>query len=277
MNLEQLMGNPYAWLFLSFCTIFSVIYAVYMGIKSKEKKQISYSMTTNEIVRSGKDIIPGFQISYCNQTISNLTITRFAIWNSGNRLLNLTDIVETMPLSITSKENGAEILDASIIKYSEKSNKFSVNKKNSHCVEISFDYMDTQEGIILQILHTGSANDIYFTGKIKGGKKLKNIGNDCFLFKQIETKKELSGLIIASGFIACFSMLIVHFLYFIGIIPDTVIEESIVFNANANPSLFLTIMDVLSLIIASMCYMLLKRDFHLNIPSTLRDSVEYKN
>lgn len=54
MNLEELMDNPYAWLILSVCTIFSVIYAIYAGVKGKEKKEISYIVNTYEIVRAGK-------------------------------------------------------------------------------------------------------------------------------------------------------------------------------------------------------------------------------
>lgn len=39
MNLEQLMDNPYAWLILSVCTVLSVIYAIYAGVKVKKRKK----------------------------------------------------------------------------------------------------------------------------------------------------------------------------------------------------------------------------------------------
>lgn len=57
MNLEELMDNPYAWLILSVCTVFSVIYAIYAGVKGKEKKEISYIVNTHEIVQAGKNMI----------------------------------------------------------------------------------------------------------------------------------------------------------------------------------------------------------------------------
>ena len=192
MNLEELMDNPYAWLILSVCTVFSVIYAIYAGVKGKEKKEISYIVNTHEIVQAGKNMIPEFQISYRGQTIDDLTVTRFAIWNSGNRLLNSNDIVDTKPLSITSNDDGPHILDASIIKRSEESNKFTIDKKSAHCAELQFDYIDKQDGIIVQILHTGSAKNISLSTLIKGGKKLKNVEKRTTVIKNKKVFKIIS-------------------------------------------------------------------------------------
>ena len=189
MSLEQLMDNPYAWFILSACTIFSVIYAIYTGAKGKEKKEISYIVNTHQIVQKGKNMIPEFHMSYREQAIEDLTVTRFAIWNSGNRLLNSNDIVDTKPLSITSNDNAANILDVSIIKQSEESNKFTVDKKTPHCAELQFDYMAKLDGIIVQILHTGAIDDISLSGLIKGGKKLKNAEKNILTIKNTKILK----------------------------------------------------------------------------------------
>lgn len=277
MNLEELMGNPYAWLILSVCTVFSVIYAIYAGVKGKEKKEISYIVNTHEIVQAGKNMIPEFQISYRGQTIDDLTVTRFAIWNSGNRLLNSNDIVDTKPLSITSNDDGPDILDASIIKRSEESNKFTIDKKSAHCAELQFDYIDKQDGIIVQILHTGSAKNISLSTLIKGGKKLKNVEKRTTVIKNKKVFKIISTVL--TGIEMLFLLTITMAITFerFGLIQDEAFSKFMQSDPKWNPFVLVAIMDVLCVIATMMYFRLLKKLFHLNVPSSLRDSIEYNS
>lgn len=277
MNLEELMDNPYAWLILSVCTVFSVIYAIYAGVKGKEKKEISYIVNTHEIVQAGKNMIPEFQISYRGQTIDDLTVTRFAIWNSGNRLLNSNDIVDTKPLSITSNDDGPDILDASIIKRSEESNKFTIDKKSAHCAELQFDYIDKQDGIIVQILHTGSAKNISLSTLIKGGKKLKNVEKRTTVIKNKKVFKVISTVL--TGIEMLFLLTITMAITFerFGLIQDEAFSKFMQSDPKWNPFVLVAIMDVLCVIATMMYFRLLKKLFHLNVPSSLRDSIEYNS
>lgn len=277
MNLEELMDNPYAWLILSVCTVFSVIYAIYAGVKGKEKKEISYIVNTHEIVQAGKNMIPEFQISYRGQTIDDLTVTRFAIWNSGNRLLNSNDIVDTKPLSITSNDDGPDILDASIIKRSEESNKFTIDKKSAHCAELQFDYIDKQDGIIVQILHTGSAKNISLSTLIKGGKKLKNVEKRTTVIKNKKVFKIISTVLtgIEMLFLLTITMAIIFERF--GLIQDEAFSKFMQSDPKWNPFVLVAIMDVLCVIATMMYFRLLKKLFHLNVPSSLRDSIEYNS
>lgn len=275
MNLEELMDNPYAWLILSVCTVFSVIYAIYAGVKGKEKKEISYIVNTYEIVRAGKNMIPEFQISYRGQTIDDLTVTRFAIWNSGNRLLNSNDIVDTKPLSITSNDDGPAILDASIIKRSEESNKFTIDKKGAHCAELQFDYMDKQDGIIVQILHTGSIDGISLSGLIKGGKKLKNTEMRTRILKNKKISKKVSAVCICVEAAILLAITVAFTFEILNLIPGDAFYKFMFSGPELNPLFPVAIMDILSVIMTIMCYQLLKKVFHLNIPAALRDSIEY--
>lgn len=274
MNLEELMNNPYTLLILSVCTVFSVIYAIYAGIKSKEKKEISYISNTYKIVRAGKNIIPEIQISYRGQAIEDLTVTRFAIWNSGNRLLNSNDTVDIKPLSIISNDDGPDILDASIIKQSEVSNKFTVNKKNSHFVELKFDYMDRKDGIILQILHTGDIHDISFTGLIKGGKKLKNAENNILLIKNKKIIKTISILLIGIEMLLVLTVMLAFIFEKFGVIQ---VSNFMLLDPKLNTFVSLAITGMLFVIAIIMYYRLLKKIFYINVPSALRDSIKYNS
>ena len=92
-------------------------------------------------------------------------------------MINITDIVGKT-LKIECKLD--EILDTQIIKQSDNSNQFEILKVTSTNIEFVFDYMDSGEGVRLQILHTGSGSDLNFICKIKGGKIIR----DCSKIKK---------------------------------------------------------------------------------------------
>ena len=234
--------------------IFSVIYAIYVGIKGKEKKEISYIVNTYEIVRAGKNMIPKFQISYCGHDIDNLTVTRFVIWNSGNKLLNHTEIVDTKPLSITSNDDGPDILDASIIRYSEESNKFTVKKTSSHCAELKFDYMDKRDEIIVQILHTGSAKNISLSGLIKGGKKIKNAEKSILVLKNKKLYKIISAILISVQTLCILTIALVHTFEQFGLIQNEAFSKFLLSDYKLNPFVSVIIVDVLCVIIVIIYY-----------------------
>lgn len=173
--LSELMSNPFAWFLLSLCTIFSVMFAIYTWIVGNKKKEISVDYFSNEIIRQGKQPIPKLEIKFEDKIIQELSSTIFYIWNSGNDIINRQDMVVTKGLKIGSAKS--QILDAQIIKQSDESNAFNISKCTSEIVEIEYDYIDSGEGVKLQILHTGSGNELFVEGKIKGGKAMRNCAN----------------------------------------------------------------------------------------------------
>lgn len=220
MNLEQLMQNKYAWLILSICTILSCIYGIFISIKSREKKQISYLINTYKIINAGENVIPKIEILYDGKYIRDLTVSRLVIWNSGNKLLNGDDIVDTKPLSVVAESDKVDILDVSIVKYNEEANKFRVDMRDSHHAEIKFDYVDKRDGIVIQILHTGSYDDIFIRGKIKGGKKLRNIEKHNDIIKNDKVRKYIYVIDICIATITIISLTVLLILDYIGSIPD---------------------------------------------------------
>jgi len=180
--LEKLMDSPIAWGILSLLAIFSTLFAIYTWIAGKKYKRFSVSCKTNEIIISGKTQIEKLNIKYDGYDIPDLSSSKFYIWNSGNTVIYPTDIVISRPLCIKNSGN-LKILDAQIIRNSEEANNFSITKTGDSFVELSFDYVDHGEGVVLQILHTGLSNDLELDCKIIGGKEIF----DCSPFKR---KKE---------------------------------------------------------------------------------------
>lgn len=175
--LEKLMESPFAWAFLSIITIVSLGYSMICNHRNKEKLEFSYCLKSNSLIRKKKSKFEKLSIEYDGQQIDDLCVSKFTVWNSGNKTINCTDIVESKELTV-SVNNECRVLDVELIACSEKTNNFLVEIEDEHTVKIPFEYVDKKEGVVIQIIHTGTDEDIQIDCKIKGGKPVKNIVNE---------------------------------------------------------------------------------------------------
>lgn len=275
MKLSDLMINPYMWLFLSVCTIGGFGYAIYSRLADKRKKEFSYVKKSYKIIEEGKSCIKELKVSYGSRNIENLSITKYAIWNSGNEVINCIDIVKDRPLEIqSSNKNSTVILDARIIMKSDESNKFEITNVKDDSVTIKLDYVDPKEGIVVQIVHTGISENIELKGKIKGGKKLKNI-SEKRLGKTVNRKKRNKFLIFCMA-IYIFLLLIIWGVSFgcaWGIFPADIFQNDNL-NNMAISRFYIICTGVLLLWVIHMLWHRIKYLYNINIPSKLRDSLE---
>lgn len=170
---EQFKSSTLAWLILSFVAIFSLGWAIYSHFSTSKKKQFSVAFSSFEVIKHGKNKVQNLKLMFNENAINNLTISKFAIWNSGNKVINSDDMVTGQGLEIYSDEN-TDILEAQIVTEVEPANSFKIIESTAHNVSIGFDYVDSHEGIVVQILHTGDKNSLHPRCKIKGGKAIKN-------------------------------------------------------------------------------------------------------
>lgn len=83
------------------------------------------------------------------------------------------DVVEGKELTILVPDD-VEILSAEIIGSSDETNKFGIGEMDTNAMSLFFDYADKNEGVVLQLFHTGYHEDLVLSCKIKGGKQIKN-------------------------------------------------------------------------------------------------------
>ncbi len=170
MNLSQfiewLATNPK----LNFTiAIIGLFLAIFFYIKGKKVKLPYYAIRSHNIVRDLVSRIDSLEMLYAGERIENLTATKIAFWNAGNDTIKREDIPDKAPLTVTVKK-GYKILEAKILHFIEEANQFSIpiSEDKSH-ISIYFEYLDKNQGVIIQLLHTGkSKQDIEINGKIKG-------------------------------------------------------------------------------------------------------------
>lgn len=278
--LKQLMHSPIAWAVLSVLTIGSVIYAIYCQYTNKERREISYTKKTNVLIRRRKSLFEKLLITYDTREIENLCISTFTLWNSGNRTISSQDMVKTKEISVCLANN-AKILDVEIIKVVETTNQFRIEKIDDSMVKIIFDYIDKKEGLVFQIMHTGSEEDVLIDCKIKGGKPIKNINNDTLpkaMIKAINSKA-MERLLLPTVILIMAVCVVIAILFTVAIFSEGIqdilfISPNIVDiqkeTSSFSPIKTSVVFWIFTVMMIGLYYPLIKSIYRLGIPKSLR-------
>lgn len=251
--------------------------SIYYGVKSKRVKRISFLKRTRRLVLPRDIITPELHIFFGDKELSDISVSFFTIWNSGNEIIQHDDIVLSKPLEIKPTGNG-EILEAQIIKKNDDSCLFNVTTEGNK-TRIDFDYTEPSEGILLQVIHTGDLQDL--SGKIKGGKIVlfKPERKNRVLTKIAKTPLKRSQFlklmavttIIMAGIVIGFALLTTS--RFLGFIAQDSKLYKFLFEVNpSKPSLMLQMLLSwgLSIMYYYMCSVTVSRAFQLGVPSKLK-------
>lgn len=231
-----------------------------------EKKRISWRKYSFLIARGGEHMIPKLEMAYGDTKIEDLTITKIALWNSGNRLLKMDDFVSDHNITVCSISNYTKLLDVSIIDKSQEKNKFRVITSGDNCAVLEFEYMSKKDAIVLQVLHTGSANDIQLDYTIMGGKEPKRI-IDGRTRKNNHTK-------IMKWLTVCLTICVV-------IVGGLLFAEEITnifLTKNFQPLSDTMKIIMLLLFVSSEGYLILKMfkmAYYIDIPTSIRNSISF--
>lgn len=202
--------------------------------------------------------------------IDTLSVSKFAIWNSSNKLISNADMVSSQPLRILADES-TEILEAQIVSEVEPANEFKISKKTSKEVWVDFDFVEKREGIVVQVLHTGSTNSLQLDCKIKGGGAIKHYSHPPK--KPISAKqKNLYRRVIAFLY-ALESILVAALALALTISYIVIIASGTVLFSPTDTSLllmFIFILWVCAIMLIIMTVKMLKRTFLIGIPATLK-------
>ena len=152
-----------------FVGIAGIVIAIMTYFASTKKKLPRYAIRSANLVEGSVTRIKSLEMLYGGQKIENLTATRIALWNAGRETIQGSDIARADPLRITS-EADMKILSAEVMEQKNPANQFSVSVSgDQNCAELSFDYLDKNEGAVLQLLHSGTRwSKIEVQGRIKG-------------------------------------------------------------------------------------------------------------
>lgn len=155
-----------------------IILAVFFYYRGTKNREPVFAIRTYNLLTDSSSKMTGLTINYKTEIVNNLSITKIAFWNQGRETIKKGDIPNGDPLRINARD-GIKILDAEVIASNNSANKFDVSAiENQSSIRISFDYLDKNQGGVIQIIHTGSfSNDLILEGTIMGAGKITSFNN----------------------------------------------------------------------------------------------------
>lgn len=223
--LKTMQESPYAWAILSLITIVSLLFGIYSWVSGKKFKRLTYTRETNKLISLKNVAVDSLHLFFNKEEIMDVSITRFAVWNSGNERIDSKDIVASRLLRTGLKEGhkkDSRILNCSIDYVTDDTIFGDINPAEIELVSdtytIPIDYLAPSDGMIIQIVHTGDNDDLYMDCHIKGGKEFDEVDNYVQLKKQNK--------IINFGILSSTTMASAIFAGLVGIVTSIILELS---------------------------------------------------
>lgn len=170
--------------------IIGIVLAIFFYIRSKRQRVPIYSVRSINLVEQSIEKIDNIEILYSGSTVKNLSIARVAIWNQGKETINNTDIAPSDPIKIICTGT-TSFLGLKIVYEKNPVNNFFLfpvpnptkpDEDLQNEMTVNFDYLDYEEGAIIQVFHTGKTGDeIQVVGSIKGAGKINRLGDPFFI------------------------------------------------------------------------------------------------
>jgi len=169
MDIAAFTNNPYFNLFNGVVGVVGVGLAFYFYFRSKESYQTSYNVAERVVVQPTERTLP-FEldnpVEIDGRKITQLTRTYICIRNIGNKLIDGADIVGTS--TIRSMSN-SEIMSASVVFVEDAGSNPTLIRQSNSSVDIKFDFLRPNEGMIVRLDHLGLTNEVYLNLKTKHG------------------------------------------------------------------------------------------------------------
>ncbi|MFW0737812.1 hypothetical protein [Flavobacterium sp. T12S277] len=158
--------------------IIGIILAYYFYYKGKSKKEIFYEIIGFNLINENlNQKVSELKISYKNKDIKYLTVSKIAIWNSGNTTIWENEIPENNKIQINICNN-YEILEYELIENEDVDSKLNITKIDDKHLEINFKFLEPNKGVVLKLIHTSkTSNDVSIKGRIIGGSEIKRIND----------------------------------------------------------------------------------------------------
>jgi hypothetical protein len=186
--LKLLDGNPWINLVFLILAIASIVISVVFFLKGRKEKEPRFNSKVFTLIEDHVNKIDAVQIQYLGKPVKNLTLSKFALWNKGRETINQVDIAPQDLLRIEGNEH-CTILGANICFEKNETNNFNVRcNSEQNIVEITFDYFANNEGVVIDVYHTGSGNaELKLQGTVKGVKSiLKATGQERYAMDMLE-------------------------------------------------------------------------------------------
>jgi len=154
--------------FGSLLGILCLLAAIFFYWRSKRVARLAFQRDTVTLLGSSDAAFPDeVEIKFAGMPISRVTAETIVLWNAGNTTVGGSQIVAADPLRFGLKSG--DILKTRVLKVTREVNAISLKlpSEGKKTVEIVFDYLDPEDGIAFEILHSGGRRDLEIHGTLR--------------------------------------------------------------------------------------------------------------
>ena len=194
-------------LLLGVLAILSIVISIVGIITAFRGRRLSYRRLDFPFLKAsfGSDALKKVFV----EPIGQIAGVEFAIWNSGRKYINCSDMARKEPLRIVAL-NGSKILQGELSYSScEYCDVNCIINENQKEILIDFDYLECEEGCIVNVVYEGNKEDIKVLGVIRGKKQIEDSQSvmECFkrnkIIYKVLTSKAFSWIVIFFCYFMC--------------------------------------------------------------------------
>jgi hypothetical protein len=179
LNIESFANDPLVSIGSLVLAVLGIILAIFFYIRSQRNKVPCFDTSSSTIIEGLHKALDGLEVTYKGATQERITISKVIFWNECKDTIDKHDLVMQDPLRIVCPKD-IEILDIQVISDNVKLNSIILEKqvveKDIIYYPVSFEYLDHEEYIIIQIIHNGDTSGKFsVAGKIKGVKSITKV------------------------------------------------------------------------------------------------------
>ena len=155
---------------MAFVTIISLVLAFFAYFKPRKRQRLLYQTAAIQYFEAENYTLPSDAVmTFEGKRVERLTKAMIILWNGGIDVLRGEDIVQHDPIRITLRTSG-RILSFSIVGGTNETNRVlaEVQPQTLDQVFIGYDYLNSQDGVVIQVLHDAKQRHPIVEGAAKG-------------------------------------------------------------------------------------------------------------
>ena len=137
---------------------------------SRQRTIVSYRTRGVRLLGHAESKLPdGVSVQYQGKDIPRLTRSVVVLWNDGEKTISGTDVVQEDPIRVDVGADSS-VVACSVLRSSRQVLNASCQRSatDAQIATISFSYLDPNDGLVVEILHTGMERYPTVKGTIRG-------------------------------------------------------------------------------------------------------------
>lgn len=151
-------------------SLLGLIVGLIVAVVTRQRTRLAYCYAGKRLLGLAADGLPeGITVHYRGQDIPRLTRTLVVLWNAGEKTILGDDLVTKDPLRLKLRGDG-RVLAATVLKTKRDVCQIEalIDVSCPNETHIRFDFLDAEDGAVIEVLHTSKERYVEFLGTVRG-------------------------------------------------------------------------------------------------------------